>query len=611
MKKLLFAISSFMLLCYGQSLNAQAFTFTTGQLTYNETFDGMGSAGTSYLPGWTAVRYAGTGTLGADLTMVVTEGSATSGNVYNVGATGATERAFGTLASGTTSPRMGASFLNNTGASIIQLDLAGTMEQWRSGSNATVNEVVAFEYSLDATDLQTGTWIPVTSFDLLEKITTSTVAAALDGNLPANQTAISASIPGLTWFQGSKLWIRWSDVNDAGSDGLYAIDNLTIAATIGSVTIFPEPTNYPTVFKATAASLSITLSWVDATGTQLPGSYLIKASAADNITAPVDGTPISDDLDLSDGTGAKNVAQGIQSYTFNNLTTGVYYYFKIYPYTNSGTAINYKNDGTAPSAGKLTDYLILHQTFNNGLAPWTQYSVLGDSTWVIDQTHGVSGSPCAKMSGYAGGAGFTNEDWLISPSMNFSNIGFQKLAFQTAMKYGTGDNTLRVLISTDFAGGNPSSNGTWTDLTPQATLSPGNYAWTLSGNIDISAHQGNAVHVAFKYTSTDVGADTRTWEVDEVLVTGTLAVGISENNNIGHNLSMFPNPGNGKVMVKLPGEGTYNLRVYSQVGKLIYSTSMSGTSGQLDLSYLPKGMYILNSTNKITQEQSSTKLVLN
>lgn len=611
MKKIIFAISAFILMCYGQSVNAQAFTFTTGQLSYNEVFDGMGSAGTAYLPGWTAVRYAGTGTLGEVLSMAVTDGSANSGNVYNVGTIGIDERALGSLGSGSTEPRYGASFLNNTGASIIQLDLAGTMEQWRSGSNATVNEVVAFEYSLDATDLQTGTWIAVTSFDLMEKITTSTAAAALDGNLPENQTAISVSIPGLTWFTGSTLWIRWSDVNDGGSDGLCAIDNLTMNATIGSVTIFPEPTNYPTVFSAIGSSITIALSWVDANGTQLPGSYLIKASSADNISAPADGTAVNDDLDLSDGAGAKNVAQGIQSYTFANLAPGSHYYFKIYPYTNSGTAIDYKSDGTAPAANAFTQELILHQTFNDGLAPWTQYSVMGDSNWVIDLIHGLNGTPCAKMSGYAGGSSFINEDWLISPSMNFTGTGFQTLAFQTAMKFGAGENTLLVFVSSDFEGGDPSANGTWTDLTAQASLSAGSFAWTLSGNIDISAHQGSAVYVAFKYTSTDVGTDARTWEVDEVLVTGTLAVGINENNKIGHNLSIIPNPGNGNVMVKLPAKGAYNLKVYSQVGELLYSTSMTGTSEQIDLSQLPRGMYILNSINKITHEINSTKLVIN
>jgi hypothetical protein len=609
-KSLLFIAIFFMTIC-GPSVMAQAFTFATGQLTYNESFDAMGSAGTTFLPGWTAVRWSGTGVVGAVLPLVVTDGSGNSGAVYNVGTTGAEERAMGTLGSGSTVPRFGASFLNNTGSSIVKIDLSGTMEQWRSGSTNTVTEIVAFEYSLDATDLMTGTWIPVTSLDLVEINTATTVAAALDGNLPENQAAISASIPGLTWFAGSNLWIRWSDVNDLGSDGVYAIDNLTVTASTGAVVIDPEPTNYPTVFTAAGSSLTIGLSWVDATGTQVPAGYLVKASSADNISAPVDGTPVPEDIDLTDGAGAKNVAQGMQSCTFINLLPGTDYFFKIYPYTNSGTAIDFKNDGTAPSATARTQNLIIHQTFDDGLAPWTKYSVTGDSSWVIDLTHGVGGTPCAKMSGYAAGASFVNEDWLISPAINYTGTINQKLAFETAMKFGAGANTLLVLASSDYTSGDPSTNGTWTDLTSQATLSPGEFVWTYSGNVDISGQTGTAVHVAFKYTSTDVGTDARTWEVDEVLVTGSPEVGINENNKVGHNLSVFPNPGNGLVKVKLPAQGSYNIDIYTQIGKLIYSTTMSGTSGQLDLSNLPKGLYIINATNKLTRELNSNRLVIN
>lgn len=612
MKKSLLFIAIFFLSICGPSVMGQAFTFTSGQLTYNEVFDGMGATGVAYLPGWTAIRSSGTGVVGAVLTMAVTEGSANGGNVYNVGASGAAERAFGTLGSGTTVPSFGASFLNSTGSSIVKIDLTGTMEQWRTGSNNAVNEDVVFEYSLDATDLATGTWVPVNSFDLMEKITTSAAAAPIDGNLAENQTAITASIPGLTWFAGSTLWIRWTDVNDLGSDGIYAIDNLSVTASTGAVVIDPEPTNYPTSFSAAGSSLTVALSWADATGTQLPAGYLIKASSADNIAAPVDGTVESNDVDLSDGAGAMNVLQGVQSYTFVNLSQNTRYYFKIYPYTNSGIAIDYKTDGTAPAANALTQNLIHSQTFNDGsLAPWTQFSVLGDTTWIVDLTHGVDLTACAKISGYNGTISMVNEDWLISPSMNFSLTDYQKLAFQTAMNYGAGDNTFLVLVSPDYVSGDPTTNGTWTDVTSQATLSAGGWAWTMSGIVDLSAYQGTAVHVAFKYTCTGVGTEARTWEVDNVVVTGSTKVGINENKKVGHNLSIFPNPGSGLVMVKLPAQGAYEVNVYSQIGKLVYSTDMSGVSGKLNVSELPKGLYIVNATNKVTHELNSSRLVIN
>ena len=608
MKKLLLIITAIMLSSWGQSLMAQAFTFTSAQKTYTENFDAMGSAGTAFLPGWTAIRASGTGTVGAVLTMAVTDGSATSGNVYNVGAASSEERAFGTLASGTTVPQMGASFLNSTGESIISVDLAGMMEQWRSGSNATVNEVVAFEYSLDATDLTSGTWTAVPDFNFLEKITGSTTAAALDGNLPENQTAISATITGLSWFPGSNLWIRWSDANDFGSDGIYAIDNLTMTVSTGTVVIDPQPTNYPTLFSSVSGALNVTLNWVDATGAQLPAGYLIKASKLDNIGAPVDGIAVPDDIDLSDGTGAKNIAQGVQTFSFTNLTPGTPYFFKIFSYTNSGTAIDYKTDGTIPSITTKTKDVIDYQTFNTGIAPWTQFSVTGAQIWQNDTTHGVNGTMCAKISGYLAGADYDNEDWLISPVLNFNDNDNEILSFQTAMKdFGVGNSTFALLASTDYTSGNPSANGTWTELTDQATLSPGNYAWTQSGLIDVSSFSGTNVHFAFKYTSDT--SNSRTWEVDDVLISGDHKVGINENKRPSE-LSIYPNPGNGNVRVTMPGQGNYELKVYSLVGELLNTTDFNGVSEQINLSFLPKGIYIVNSVNKITREMNCSRLII-
>ena len=114
-----------------------------------------------------------------------------------------------------------------------------------------------------------------------------------------------------------------------------------------------QPSNHVTSFAAlvgTPAYSSIDLSWIDATGTVLPDAYLIKGSDIGfaSITAPSDGTP------ESDGGLVLNIAQGTQSATYSGLNESTTYYFKIWPYSNSGTAINYKTDGTVPIASETT-----------------------------------------------------------------------------------------------------------------------------------------------------------------------------------------------------------------------------------------------------------------
>jgi len=105
-----------------------------------------------------------------------------------------------------------------------------------------------------------------------------------------------------------------------------------------------EPSNHPTGFVSTAgvpASERIILEWNDATGAVLPDGYLIMGSniSYDDISNPVDGTHIVD------GGLIKNRSYGTENYTYEGLSANTTYYFKIFPYTNAGDAIDYKTDG--------------------------------------------------------------------------------------------------------------------------------------------------------------------------------------------------------------------------------------------------------------------------
>ena len=122
-----------------------------------------------------------------------------------------------------------------------------------------------------------------------------------------------------------------------------------------SAVINPEPSNHVTDFTATTGDPTysvINVAWGDATGTQLPSGYLIKGSSVgyDNIVAPVDGTP------EANAPLVKNISYGVQVASFTGLNENTTYYFKIYPYTNSGDDIDYKTDGVVPQADATTTY---------------------------------------------------------------------------------------------------------------------------------------------------------------------------------------------------------------------------------------------------------------
>ncbi|MDX9747238.1 MAG: lamin tail domain-containing protein [Paludibacter sp.] len=122
----------------------------------------------------------------------------------------------------------------------------------------------------------------------------------------------------------------------------------------GSVTaaINPEPTAHVTGFGAVEdGQNAIILDWTDAAGAD---GYLIKASTTsfEAIAAPVDGTP------ESDGTLVKNVAKELEIVEFTGLAAGTTYYFKIWPYSNSGASIDYKTDGSVPQTSAMTEAIV-------------------------------------------------------------------------------------------------------------------------------------------------------------------------------------------------------------------------------------------------------------
>ncbi|UOQ76262.1 T9SS type A sorting domain-containing protein [Hymenobacter sp. 5516J-16] len=253
----------------------------TAGAIYSQNFDGTAPTGaattTAYPAGWAGVRLSGTGTANEVFTTLsVTDGSANSGGVYSVGTASATDRAMGSIASGSTVPAFGAVFTNGTGAAVTRVNVALRGEQWRSGSFVDQNEVLAFEYSLDATSLTTGTWVAATGLNVTEVANAITANAALNGNEAANRTAIAGSIT-LNWPAGATMWIRWKDTNESGSDALLAIDDFALstgtttlssrkASGAGNVAVFPNPTSEVVTIQVAGRAEKAAVTVSDLTG---------------------------------------------------------------------------------------------------------------------------------------------------------------------------------------------------------------------------------------------------------------------------------------------------------------------------------------------------------
>ena len=210
-------------------------SLTTLGATHAESFDGLPNAGTTpwtnnvSIPGW----YHRRSTDPASPTIIANNGSGNAGGLYSFGANATTERALGSLGSGSAGHFFwGVRLQNNTGATITSLDVSYIGEQWRNGGVAAT-QTVSFSWLAGAPTVDgslaefqlAGT--PVPELDFTSPVTGSP-AVALDGNAAANRVPIAFTIGGLSLAPGGEIMLRWSDPDHSGADHGLSIDDFTV-----------------------------------------------------------------------------------------------------------------------------------------------------------------------------------------------------------------------------------------------------------------------------------------------------------------------------------------------------------------------------------------------
>lgn len=244
-----------------------------------------------------------------------------------------------------------------------------TLDQFTEGS--TVDNFTIYSYTFPQNGIQNG---PADGMCLdYQGTVISGQLLSYEGTLSASEgpaagmtsTDIGVEEPGWT-SEGKSLQLGGSGII---YDAFTWQDTLT--ATLGEINanqtfssvINPEPSNHVTGFTTgTINSSSIQLKWTGATGDQLPSRYLILGSMGDKAFATVQDTvPVANDADWSDSTFALNITHhdGPDSIDISGLDEFTTYDFKIYPYTNSGSDIDFKTDGDIPETSGETAGLLL------------------------------------------------------------------------------------------------------------------------------------------------------------------------------------------------------------------------------------------------------------
>ncbi|HEY2012646.1 MAG TPA: ExeM/NucH family extracellular endonuclease, partial [Bryobacteraceae bacterium] len=197
----------------------------------------------------------------ADGSYVVGTGLSNGGGAYSFGAAANSERALGSLGSGSAAPiYYGAKFTNNASGPITALTISYTGEMWRRGTSTA--DGLTFAYSTTAAVLSdTASFVSFASlnFNSPGAACSATQNVATNGNATACRTAISATITGLSVNPGGTIWIRWTDTDTTGSDDGVAIDDVSVTANISSDPTPPTATGSATP-NPIAPGLQTTLS---------------------------------------------------------------------------------------------------------------------------------------------------------------------------------------------------------------------------------------------------------------------------------------------------------------------------------------------------------------
>ena len=299
---------------------------------------------------------------------------------------------------------------------------------------------------------------------------------------------------------------------------------------------------------------------------------------------------------------------GSLSNTLPMQSNGNEYYTTI-PAQGEGTHVYYSiaaedNDYEISTSSVFTYYVsALEETiqlpfledFENGdLGIFSTINVVGVNQEWYRYTYSTTGNSFAKMSGYSNGT-FPNEDWLITPLIDFDSYTDESLSFRSSMDFEDETTVFQVLFSSNYNGSGDPNSADWTNLTNQAALSTGDYTWVPSGNIDLTALVGENT-IAFKYVC---NAESETWQLDDVKVDGT-AVQTGIDNEISKDqIIIFPNPTKNWIQFRNTNEIQSQLIIYNFLGQIKYNENLIiSPNDKLDIQFLKPGIYILHLKNE-------------
>jgi hypothetical protein len=264
-------------------------------------YTAAGYSGSETRDGWAFMKIAGTG---ANALFTIDAGASTAGSIYSYGAAGSSDRALGSLASGTRIHAIGLTLVNNTSSTITNFTVTYDGEQWRRGTGAA--NTLTFDYLVGGTfntaSLSGYTAVPGLNFTAP---VTSGSAAAVDGNSAGKVPGITATITGVNWTPGQTLVLRWDDKDDSGNDDGLGLDNVNVSVPNSSQPGMLAFGNATQTVDESAGTINVPVIRSGGTGGAVAVTYTITggtATSGSDYTAPTTGV-----VNFADGQSLANI----------------------------------------------------------------------------------------------------------------------------------------------------------------------------------------------------------------------------------------------------------------------------------------------------------------
>jgi hypothetical protein len=261
-----------------------------------------------------------------------------------------------------------------------------------------------------------------------------------------------------------------------------------------------------------------------------------------------------------------------------------------YKYTTSdhtpiSALLNFQIENPYPEDCKN---VIFSETFSSNLGDFTSYNVTGYQDWYWREIYG------AYISGFANSINNENEDWLISPALDLSNMQSANLSFEHALNFSP-NHTDKItnhtlLISNDYEYGNYPNTARWTKIDIPTMPSGNNWTYVQSGNIDISkGFLKDNMTFAFRYISDSSTAGT--WEIKNLNLTAICGISATSTNKTSNN-RVYTSDANINIIVR----NNSTIQIFDILGNCIIKSNINDN---ISIPINKSGIYIVKISNEV------------